>query len=63
MKLKWPINNKDKRNERIFSTLRPYTVVIKEQDFRDFMKNIFEINPNERASAIKLLQHPFLMTR
>lgn len=50
----------DKRNERIYTTLRPYNIVIRDGLFMDFMDKIFQIDPQKRLNSKALLNHAFL---
>ena len=58
--MKWPENNTDKRNDRIYNTLRPFKQVIRDKTFCDFISRIFLIDPELRASAKDLLNDDFL---
>ena len=62
-RLKWPIGNVDKRNERIQATLRPYHMVIRDELFYNFIYKIFRIDPEERLNASELLNDPFFKVK
>ena len=62
LKLKWPMGNLDKRNDRIQETLRPYRMVIRNKLFQNFIARIFKIDPDLRATATQLLKDSFVTT-
>lgn len=63
MRLKWPMGNVDKRNDRIQETLRPYRLVIRNKLFQYFIARIFKIDPEQRVGASDLLNDSFITTK